>query len=96
MPHTIKQYAIFNIPVSPTADISPTDAWLFSDPINTFDLGTPEKEVFNTYQTARNRGPRLVGQGKIASRLILKVRHVHFTDYVKVIGADAVKQEEEE
>jgi hypothetical protein len=95
MPQTLKQYAIFNIPINPDTNVAPEDAWLFQDPIKTFAVGTPEKLIFTTYMTAARRGPRFIGLQKVPSRLILKVRHVHYTDWTKVLGADAAMAKEQ-
>ena len=98
MAHTDKQFAIFNIPTSHNATVAPVDKWLFEFPIHTFDIGTPEETVFRTYETARQRGngTRIIGEGRIESRIILKVRHVHYTDFVKVLGADRMPDLEKE
>lgn len=90
---TQKQFALFNVPVEFDAYVPPEDAWLFSEPVKTFDIGTPEQTVLKTYNAARKVGERRIGMGRISSRLILKVRHVHYTDFVKVPGADVVKEQ---
>lgn len=92
MPETKKQFAIFNVPINPNADVPPVDSWLYEFPVHTFDLDTPEQRVFKTYETARSAGVRRIGQSQLEARLILKVRHVHFTNWTKVLGADAVKE----
>ena len=92
MAQTYKQFALFNVPIGFEAYVPPEDAWLFSEPVKVFDVGTPEATVFKTYETARKVGERRIGMGRVLSRLILKVRHVHYTDFVKVPGVDAVKE----
>lgn len=89
MTHTVKQYAIFRIPINPEAFIDPSDAWLFREPFKVFELHTPLPTILKEYNKIKAHGPRLVGQGKIEARPVLKSRQVHFTNYTKVIGADA-------
>lgn len=92
MAQTKKQYALFNVPVSSETFIPAEDAWLFNAPFKTFDLDTQEKEVLRTYRTAQPPGKtRVIGAGRITSRIILKSRLIHFGDYTKVTGVDAVK-----
>jgi hypothetical protein len=79
------------VPTNPDAIINPEDAWLFAEPVYTFDPGTPLTTVSKKYNLMRTH-PRSVG--KTESRLILKVRHLHYSDYVKVLGADVVKEKE--
>lgn len=93
---TKKQFAIFNVPTELDAYVPPEDAWLFAEPVKLFDVDTPEATVFKTYLTANTRSHRRIGMGRIQSRLILKVRHVHYTDFVKVTGADVVKEKDSE
>lgn len=92
MAQTKKEFAYFNVPLDPNTYISPEDAWLFTEPIHTFAIGTPEESVLASYKIVRARENRVVGPSRIPSRVILKVRHVHYTDYVKVTGVDAVKE----
>jgi hypothetical protein len=89
---TQKQFALFNVPTEFDAYVPPEDAWLFSEPVKIFDIGTPEEMVLKTYHTARKARDRRIGMGRISSRIILKVRHVHYTDFVKVPGVDVVKE----
>jgi len=92
MAMTKKQFAYFNVPLDPNAYVPPEDSWLFAQPIHTFAIDTPEETVLSSYKVVRGRENRFVGTNQIPSRVILKVRHVHYTDYVKVSGADAVKE----
>lgn len=97
MAQTRKQFALFNIPVSSETFIPAEDAWLFNAPFKTFDLDTPEETVLKTYRSVQTPGKtRVIGAGRIQSRIILKSRLIHFHDYVKVVGADAVKMLEED
>lgn len=88
MPQTIKQFAIFNAPINTNDYLDPADAWLFSEPVKTFDIGTPMQTVYDYYRSARNRKTLTIGQSRIKAKLILKVRHVHYSDFTKVIGVD--------